>query len=180
MLLALPAAGSELAAAKAMNEIAGVYKHRFTNALITPGKQAMEADEHYQAEDIVEIVPYDATHIYLRARFEFYNGHLCAISGMARYEDNAFVLHDPEPAYDAGPPCTLTISKSKHALLITDRPHPGDAASCRAYCGVRGSLSAVAVEMKSRRPIRYLNRIVQSRQYRKAIEDMDKFEGKTP
>jgi hypothetical protein len=179
-LLALPAAASAPSPAKAMHELAGVYKHRFTNGRITPGKQPMEADEHYRAEDIVEIVPHDATHIYIRARFEFYNGHLCAISGMARQEENAFVFHDPEPSSDGGPPCTLRISKSKQSLRLTDRPYPGGAASCRAYCGVRGSLSDVAVEMKSRRPIRYLNRIVQSRQYRKAIEDMDKFEKATP
>ncbi|MDR8085210.1 hypothetical protein, partial [Acinetobacter baumannii] len=55
-------AGALLAATPApspgqsMERIAGVYKHRFTSGMIVPGK---EETEPYQAEDIIEIVPYD-------------------------------------------------------------------------------------------------------------------------
>lgn len=173
---ALNAVAAEVPPTKVMTDMAGVYKHRFMNGIIGTGKAPMEADEPYESEDIVEIVPYSDTHIYIRAELAFYNGHSCSISGMAGYEQGRFVFHDPEKVYNGGAPCTLTISQSNDALTITDRLSPDGEATCSGYCGARGSLSGVSMLKKSRRPIRYMPRIIKSREYQKAIVDLKTYE----
>lgn len=55
---AINAVAAELLPSKVMTDMAGVYKHRFMNGIIGTGKAPMEADEPYESEDIVEIVPY--------------------------------------------------------------------------------------------------------------------------
>lgn len=172
LLLAMPAASAQ-DAAHLMQKMAGVYKHRFTSGIITPGKGPGEADTPYQAEDVIEIVPYDATHVYVRADLNFYNGHTCGIAGMARYEHGAFVYHDPEPPLAGEAACTLRVGIDKDELALTDRPMPEAASTCRAYCGARGSL-VYAIGMDKRRPIRYLERLKNSREYARAIEDLRK------
>jgi hypothetical protein len=153
--------------------IAGVYKHRFTNAIITPGKQPMQADTSYQAEDVLEIVPYGKRHIYFRTRLSFYNGHSCGLSGMAVEDGGKFIYRDRAPAIDGGPPCTLTLTPSADAISLTDRLTPDSHATCRAYCGQRGSLSAVSFKASARRPIRYLPRLLGSRQYKQAVAELN-------
>jgi hypothetical protein len=140
--------------AQLMEKMAGVYKHRFMSATITPGKAPGEADEPYQAEDVIEIVPYDADHVYVRAHLDFYNGHICDVAGMARY-----------------PPCTLKVGVEHGQLTLTDRATPDAASSCRAYCGARGSLD-YSIGMDKRRTIRYLDRLKASREYKRAVDDL--------
>lgn len=176
--MTLNVAAAETPPADTMADMAGVYKHRFMNGIITPGKTPMEADTPYESEDIVEIVPYGDRHMYVRAELQFYNGHSCSISGMAGYEHGKFVFHDPEPALDDGVPCTLTISQSTDAVSMTDRLTPDGVSTCRDYCGMRGSLSDISILKKSRRPIHYMKRLVNSRQYQKAIADLKKYEAK--
>jgi hypothetical protein len=91
MLVAFQVQAAEVPPGKLTGEMEGVYKCRFTNAIITHGKALMEADNFVQAEDIVEIVRYDDTHVHVRDKFQFYNGHSCSIAGIAGYENSAFV-----------------------------------------------------------------------------------------
>lgn len=161
--------------AQLMRKMAGVYKERFMSATITPGKAPGEADTPYQAENIVEIVPYDADHVYVRAHLDFYNGHVCDIAGMGRYEHGAFVYHDPERLLPDEPPCAFKVGIEGGKLALTDRATPDAISTCRAYCGARGSLN-YDIGMDKRRPIRYLDRLKASRQYRKAIDDLGKTE----
>lgn len=167
------------AAAQAPNELMkqleGVYKERFMSATITPGAGPGEADVPYQAENVIELVPYDANHLYVRVHLDFYNGHTCDISGMARHENGAFVYHDPEPPLKGEPPCALKVGVEGDKLVITDRTNPEELSSCSAYCGVRGSLN-YSVGMNKRRKIRYMERLKASRQYAHAIEDLHKTE----
>ena len=103
------------------------------------------ADEPYQAEDVIEIVPYDADHVYVRAHLDFYNGHSCGIAGMARYEHGVFVYRDTLSLSVAGyPPCTLKVGVEHGQLTLTDR----------------------------RRTIRYLDRLKASREYKRAVDDL--------
>ena len=165
--------------AQLMQEIAGVYKHRFMSATITPGKAPGEADVPYQAEDVIEIVPYDADHVYVRAHLDFYNGHMCDIAGMGRYEQGAFVYHDPAPSpLPEAPQCALRVRVENGQLTLTDRATPDAVSSCRAYCGVRGSLE-YSIGLDKRRPIRYLDRLKASREYRKALDDLHATEPRT-
>jgi hypothetical protein len=92
MLVAFQVQAAEVPPGKLTGEMEGVYKRRFTNAIITPGKAPMEADNFVQAEDIVEIVRYDDTHVYVRDKFQFYNGHSCSIAGIAGYENSALFV----------------------------------------------------------------------------------------
>ena len=75
----LYASAADPAADKLIGDIEGVYKHRFPNGAINPGKP----DDKYESEDVVEIVRYDTSRIYVRAELQFYNGHQCSISGIA-------------------------------------------------------------------------------------------------
>ena len=168
-------AASAQEASRLMQQMAGVYKHRWMSATITPGKASGEADVPYQAEDVIEIVPYDADHVYVRVHLDFYNGHTCGIAGMGRYEHGAFVYHDPERLLPDEPPCALKVGVEGGKLTLTDRASPDAVSTCRAYCGVRGSLN-YDIGMDKRRPIRYLDRLKASRQYRKAIDDLHRTE----
>lgn len=173
ILAGLALAGAAIASVPAlpaqqlMQQIAGVYKHRFMSAAIVPG----QADEPYQAEDVIEIVPYDDEHVYVRVHLDFYNGHTCGIYGMARYEDGGFVHR----ASDSPPPgeqsCTLRIGVEKGKLTLTDRPRPDASRTCSDYCGARGSLE-YEIGMDKRRPIRYLERLKASRQYKEAQDEL--------
>jgi hypothetical protein len=154
-----------------IREIDGVYKQRFKSAIVVPGKE----DEPYEAENVVEIVPYDDDHLYLRAHLAFYNGHVCDIAGMAGYEHGAFVYHDPAPVEKGEHPCALRLHVTDKRLTLTDRVTPDTEATCRAYCGARGSLD-YEIERDQRRQIRYLERLKKSREYRKAVEDLGKLE----
>lgn len=174
---ALPGIAGARQAQSAMDNMAGVYKERFMSATITPGRQPGESDVPYQAENVIEIVPYDADHLYVRAHLDFYNGHSCDISGMARHEGKVFVYHDPEPPLAGEAQCALRVGIDGDRLVLTDRDGPDGASSCSAYCGVRGSLN-YNIGMDKRRAIRYLDRLKASRQYAKAIDDLRKTEGR--
>ena len=177
LLFALPVGAAEVKPQTLIKDMEGVYKHRFKNGIIATGKAPMEADEPYESEDIVEIVRYDDEHIYVRAELQYYNGHSCSISGIARYEKQGFVFHDPEPAYTGAPSCKLRVTVTRDKLLLTDRDSTDGESSCQVgYCGARGTLSNLSIDKSTRRPIRYMNLIVKSRQYRKAIEDLQRYE----
>jgi hypothetical protein len=168
-LLALTAAAADKppTAQELMGQIDGVYKARFGSAIVVPGKP----DEPYQAENVLEIVPYDADHLYLRAHLEFYNGHVCDIAGMAGYEHGAFVYHDPAPVEKGEHPCALQLHVTDKKLVLTDRQTPDAEATCRKYCGARGNLD-YEIGRGERREIRYMERLKKSREYKQAAEDL--------
>lgn len=167
--LALPA----LAADDPAGAIEGVYKRRFMNAINAgPDRPA----ERYLAEDVVEIVREDPDHVYLRAHLEFANGHMCGVWGIAQREGENFVYRQRQAALPGEAPCTLQVSVTPGKIVLDDRDAAG-IATCRAQCGARGSLSGYTIERKARRPIRYMNRLKESRQYREAVHE---FQGLQP
>jgi hypothetical protein len=166
---ALGMAAADDGAQQLMNKMAGVYKHRFTSGYVVPGK----ADEFYEVEDVIEIVPYDADHIYVRADLNFYNGHTCQIYGLARFESGKFVYHDPEPPLPGHAPCVLRVGVEKGKLTLSDRDGAAGESSCWTHCGVRGSLTH-DIGMDKRRDIRYMARLKASRQYKQAVDEREK------
>lgn len=168
---AVSAFGSTSAALKMMKEIEGVYQHKFANAMIAAGKAPLEADTFYSSKDIVEVMPYDNQHIYLRAKLHFYNGHICALYGIAEYEDGRFVYRAPKSELSDESVCTLTLSKTAKGLHLTDRITSEGGAICRSYCGQRGSLSDLTLPMASKRPISDQTRIRKSREFQSAVRE---------
>jgi hypothetical protein len=163
MVLAALLASS--AHADPISRIEGVYKDR--HDVVAFG----EPNGYVSTEDVVEIVRYDDAHVYLRARLWFYNGQVCGISGIAAREADGFVFRDPEDLMTGGQ-CTLRVASVGDRLMLTDRV--GGESTCRAYCGVNGSLASYTIPMSRRMPIRYLDRLKSSRQYLKAIQDLQK------
>ena len=136
-------------------QLAGRYYRQFPDGLVT--------GEKYTGEDIVEIAPVAPRAAYFRISLDYFNGHSCSISGVAREEDGALVYRDPERQYD-GTKCVLSIRRAGRSLSIDD----GDA-TCKNDCGARGSLSKVSLPYSSKRPIRYLARLKRSAEYRDAM-----------
>lgn len=145
-----------------MQQIQGVYKQRFPSGTI-------DGKETWTAEDIVEIVPMGPHHVYFRAELEFANGHICSLSGAAAYEEGGFVYRDTE--YDAvwKQRCTLRVRLTDRSLQLTDVDTKSGEATCRMYCGMRGSFSDYRIARSTRRTIRYLSRLRASPQYQNAL-----------
>jgi hypothetical protein len=97
-----------------------------------------------EAEDVAEVVQYDATHVFLWIATRFDNGASCGLSGIAGREDHAFVYRTRALPPD-GRLCTLVVDVGPEALRITDRQKPDGIATCNAFCGMRGSLSSVVL-----------------------------------
>ena len=138
--------------------LVGRYSKHFQNGLVDGSK--------FWSDDVVEIVPVDATHAYFRADLAFYNGHSCSIAGIAKTVGNKLVYREKRPMYDGGPTCRLTITTKGKSLLLDD----GDGA-CQTYCGARGTLSGFdSIPLSSKRPISYMARLKGSSQYKDAID----------
>lgn len=118
----------------------------------------------FWSDDVVEIVPLDAAHAYFRVRLSFFNGHSCAIRGVAEPRGTALDYQAPARSGLAG--CHMTLSRKGAWLNLDD--HDG---SCSASCGARGGYAAGGLPWKSRRPITYLSRLKASPEYREALTE---------
>ena len=155
-----------------INELQGVYKHRFQNGTVD--------GEKYQSEDIVEIVPFDSTSIYIRTHIEFFNGHQCDISGIARYENGVFVYHSLEKAFGTNLYCTLKVSQDQKKINLTDIDEANEVSTCSYFCSARGTFNNYSISKSSKRKIRYLDRLKASTQYNSAVEEYQKSQSKNP
>jgi hypothetical protein len=159
LALLLPLTLLAAAPASPVSTLAGRYSRHFQNGLVDGSK--------FWSDDVIEIVPVDAGHAYFRADLNFYNGHTCGITGIARAVGNTLVYAEKQPQYDGADKCRLTISAKGKALLLDD----GDN-SCKTYCGARGSLADFdSVPLSSKRAITYMARLKGSTQYKSAIDD---------
>ena len=139
--------------------IAGVYKSRFQNGLVT--------GETYRSEDILELVPLSPDKVYFRAHIEFYNGHQCSLWGVARVAGPELVYREATKARTFGAAaCLLRITRIGKSIRLAD-----DDGSCKAYCGARGSFNNDTFPVASRRPIRYMRRLKASGQFRDALDE---------
>ena len=156
ILLAAAATVAMAASPPAIDDLAGVYKDRFQNGTVDGTK--------YTSENILEIVKVSPAEAYVRAHLEFYNGHLCAISGVARQEGDVLVYR---PHQDYGEQCALGLRVSDGKLVFSDPD-----GNCHAlYCGARGSFQGIGFALKSRRPIGYMQRLLNSREYAAAMAE---------
>jgi hypothetical protein len=167
LALALPA----VAAAPGLPAaLAGVYKHRFANADVQ--------GDHYTSEDVLEIVPVSGDAAYVRLHLDFYNGHICDISGVARQAGQSLVYDGPADV--DGKPCRLTLASRGDGVHIFE----DESGSCRNQtCGARGGYGYKAdnppdFTPAQRRSIRYLPRLLASTEYKAALAEYQARTGK--
>ena len=142
-----------------LDQLSGVYKDSFANGNVDGQK--------YQSEDVVEIVKVSDTDAYVRVHLEFYNGHTCSIHGIARREGDSLVYR---PHQDYGEQCALTLRAVNGKLVFSDPD-----GNCRVqYCGARGSFEGTAFPLTSRRTIRYMKVLLNSREYHEALAEAKK------
>lgn len=149
-------------AAKLISEMHGVYKRQFVDRDTSGNK--------WEAENIVEIVPFDDAHVYFRAMLETVNGHNCHVYGIAAYEEGRFVYRAPKFDEIFKQQCTLQISLTKTKLQLSDAVGTNGESTCPMHCGARASLNDFSIARSSRREIRYLKRVKASRQYLEAVD----------
>jgi len=146
-----------LAASVSIDSLAGVYKKTFPNGTIDGNK--------YQSENILEIVKISPATAYLRTHLEFFNGHICNIWGVAKLEGDALVYHGP--TNQQGKPCLLSVKVKDGKVALDDQ----DGACAIGTCGSRGMYNGTAFELKKRRPIRYMDILLKSDQYKDALDE---------
>ena len=126
------------------------------------------------AEDVVEIVRYDATHVFVQIMARFDNGHSCGLSGIAPFEDESFVYRTRQFILDGEPTCTIKVQLTGDELRITDRLKPNGTATCSGFCGARGNLSDFAIARRQRRPIQDPTILKGSAAFAAAVEEFTK------
>ena len=158
-ILVVLAANAALAASSlSIDDIAGVYKDRFQNGSVDDG--------NHMSENILEIVKVSPSEAYVRVHLEFFNGHLCSISGVARQEGDMLVYR---PHQDYGEQCALGLREANGKLVFSDPD-----GNCKLqYCGARGSFQGTDFPLQSRRAIGYMKRLLNSREYARAIAERD-------
>jgi len=143
--------------------MAGVYKTKFKNGLV--------GGETYVSENILEIVPVRGRAAYFRIHLEFYNGHECAISGIAKANVDTLIYRGPDDVDNH--PCVLSLRRARDGVHI----YEGENGACRSQsCGARGGYGfkpdgAPDFPLASRRPIRYLPRLLASDEYTRAVKE---------
>jgi hypothetical protein len=142
-----------------IDALAGVYKKTFPNGTIDGNK--------YQSEDILEIVKISPASAYVRTHLEFFNGHVCNIWGVAKLEGDALVYHGETNSQ--GKQCLLSIRVQADKVTLDDK----DGACAIGTCGNRGMYNGTAFELKKRRAIRYMDVLVNSDQYKDAVDEHD-------
>ncbi len=167
--LAVPAHAPVTPSGKLIQDMEGVYKKRFPNRIVVPGAP----DEKYEAEDIVEVVRHDDSHIYVRASLTFDNAHHCGIAAIASYENGAFIYHDPNPSMSEKQACMLTVSVKGESLHLSDRATPSGPSTCSSLCGARGSLGDYAIAASKKTKIRYLPKLKASKEYLQAVKTFE-------
>ena len=143
-----------------LDRAAGVYKHDFANGDVSGDK--------YKSEDVFELVKLSPKTAYFRIHSEFFNGHVCDIWGVADLMPDALTYFGP--ANMDKQPCVLKFTADAKGLHVFDVD-----GACRAEnCGERGGFgsgSDVSYPFAARRAIRYMPRLLASKEYKSAVAE---------
>ena len=119
----------------------------------------------YWSDNVLEVVPVNAEAAYLRIETQFFNGHMCSLSGIGRMEGEALVYQEP-PFMAGEKPCRLTVRRTGKDIVLQD----ADGACRVGHCGARGLFDGQTFPASSRRAITYLPRLRASREYQAALK----------
>ena len=137
-----------------LGAVQGAYHRYFENSDITGAK--------HQGDDVLEIVKLSDSAAYFRTHLDFFNGHTCGIWGVAEVANRTLVYKSK-----ILPGCTMILSFTDGKATLSD-----DDGACRAQsCGARGGYHGASFDMRSRRTIRYLDRLKASREFKQAIDE---------
>ena len=115
--------------------------------------------DRYVATDVLTVVATDRTHALVSFDLNFFNGHACGLSGIARLEGRMLVYRE-SARLPEDPPCVLRLWRQGGRLRWN-----ADNNGCRTYCGARGSFTDGGMLWSSRRPISRANRARLLREY---------------
>ncbi len=143
-----------------LDQVVGVYKHRFSNSDVSGDK--------FTSENIFELVKLSPKAAYFRIHSEFYNGHTCNLSGVADLEADALTYHGP-PDFE-GHPCVLKFAVNKQGIITNDVGGVCHLTSCGARGGY-GDGTHVDYPFTAKRNIRYKAIILKSQEYAQAVKE---------
>ena len=152
-----------------LDTVAGVYKHRFANGDVSGDK--------FTSEDVFELVKITPKTAYFRIHAEFFNGHMCALWGVADLESEALTYHGPLDF--EGDPCVLKFTVNEIGIIANDV-----GGYCRIEsCGARGRYGdgdRVDYPFQAKRRIRYMPVILKSWEYSAAMKEHSEHPVGTP
>jgi hypothetical protein len=161
----LAGASSAQAQAIDLDQWAGAYRVR--HKIYDVPQQKM-----LDAENILEIVKHSPKTAYFRFRLLFTNGHSCSGFGIAE-ADGSGLTYRAEQSAATGQSCVIRIEPRNGTLSLAS-PDGADGMCRRYYCGANGTIEGAAFPQAQKRQITYTDRIVQSRQYKEAIEEYER------
>lgn len=153
--IVVPAARSD-----GLQSIFGVYKESFANGDVT--------GRTFKSENILELVRLSDRTAYFRIHLEFYNGHICSLYGVAQRDAGTYEYSssDVDPS---GNHCILDIKPMGKKLVLNEGT---PRFVCKEMnCGERGGFDGVSFDLGKRRDIRYMPRLLKSREYAAAIAE---------
>lgn len=139
-----------------ISEVAGAYKHTHTIKFVQLSPNDAESAA---VDDLLEIVPYKDQGIYFQASLNFYNGHTCDISGIAKLQDGEFIMKRDR--------CEMSIDVTDTHIDLVDLND-----ECRQMsCGARGSYdNEKGFARSTRKRIANTRPIKVSEQYSNAVK----------
>jgi hypothetical protein len=147
-----------IAFAAPADDWAGVYSHRFKEALVDGTK--------YTAKDVVEIAPIGQGEAYVSASLQFYNGHSCSIWVVMKEVGEGLEYRAGDTSdYPHG--CVLRVTRKDGQIVFSDANN-----LCRTYaCGARGILDGAKLPIASKKKIKYLKKLQATDEYKNALKE---------
>ena len=139
-----------------IDKIKGVYRRAFRNGDISGAK--------FTSTDVLEILGLEKGRAYFRTELNFFNGHICSLSGIAEVEKAALVYRD-----DSGGPdhaCVLRLVPSGGRIRFEDV----GGLCAKESCGARGWYNQSSFKTAARRKIAEPARLKASAEYKEAVE----------
>jgi hypothetical protein len=146
-------------ASVAIGKLEGLYTHRFRNGDVSGAK--------FTSTDKLAIVRVDRGAAFFRTELNFFNGHICELSGIAEAEKGALVYRDDSRGPEE--PCRLRLVPGRGRIKFEDVE-----GHCRKEsCGARGGYDGAAFKTASRRTLDELEKLKASDEYKEAVAEYE-------